>query len=109
MELILQYVKTCLKQLLTQFITDVLLQNVHVSLLDVFRKSHFSYLPKLLFEFVCIVTTAKEGLHSPRRCLSASDSADIFAVKEGMTELLFAPENVKRKRSHMAGHAEREL
>lgn len=35
--------------------------------------------------------------HSPRRCLSASDRLDIFAVKEGMTELLFAPENVKGK------------
>lgn len=39
--------------------------------------------------------SADKQNHSPRRCLSASDRLDMFAVKEGMTELLFAPENVK--------------
>lgn len=40
---------------------------------------------------------ADNQIRSPRRCLSTSDKPDIFAVKEGMTELLFAPENIKGK------------
>lgn len=43
------------------------------------------------------VSAEKQNHHSPRRCLSASDRLDIFAVKEGMTETPFAPENVKGK------------
>lgn len=41
--------------------------------------------------------SADKQNNSPRRCFSASDRLEVFALKEGMTELLFAPENVKGK------------
>lgn len=42
------------------------------------------------------------------RCLSVSDRLDMLAVKGVMTELLFAPENVKRRRLYVAGPAVRQ-
>ena len=50
-----------------------------------------------MWTFKSTPASADEQIHSPRRCLSTSDRLDMFASKEGMTELLFAPENVKGK------------
>lgn len=47
--------------------------------------------------------------HSPKRCLSDGGRLDRLAVKEGMTELLFAPVNVKEKGQDMTGAGRREI
>ena len=51
----------------------------------------------------------KKKHHSPRRCLSDGDRLVRLAVKEGMTELLFAPVNVKEKGQDMTEADRREI
>lgn len=61
------------------------------------RKTNFFNSQLTAFQSYFIIAVYFQSKHSPRRCLSASERLDMFAVKVGMTELLFAPENVKRK------------
>ena len=83
--------------LLLYFVSDgiLLLVNVTSSASNYTFKSPLSVITEY-FKSTSLPTVDKYN-NSPRRCLSASDRLDTFAVKEGMTELMFAPENVKGK------------